>query len=173
MDNRREFYISIMALLVSFFAAGFSYWQLIDARQHNRISVRPILIVTAYMEGPGGRNGVYLSNEGLGPGILTSMDVQVKGKSYAGLGKNQWVSVLNEAGTIPGCFKHGWPADGAVVQPGADLALLVPTAAKLPHCDLAAMLLQMQKVMELSLGYQSLYGEAFTSSGSAKINVDF
>lgn len=44
-----------------------SEWQFKDTREHNKLSVKPIINITPYIEAEGGRYGVYVSNQGLGP----------------------------------------------------------------------------------------------------------
>lgn len=41
------------------------------AQKHNRVSVAPLLQLTPYAEGKTGKNGIYLSNVGLGPAVIT------------------------------------------------------------------------------------------------------
>jgi hypothetical protein len=56
-----------LAVLISIIAAVFAWKQVEISRTHNQLSVMPILQITPYLEGKGGRNGLYLSNDGLGP----------------------------------------------------------------------------------------------------------
>lgn len=54
-----------LALPISILAAVFTWQQLEIGREHNRLSVAPILHITPYLEGIGGKNGFYMTNEGL------------------------------------------------------------------------------------------------------------
>jgi hypothetical protein len=111
--KRIELYISLSAVAISLFALALSWWQLEVGREHNRLSVKPLVVITPHLEGPGGRNGVYLSNQGLGPAVLKSMKVVVAGQSFEGLGKSRWKEILKAADTDPFCYALGWPTPEA------------------------------------------------------------
>lgn len=168
-----ELYLSAFAVFISFIAAALSWWQLDIARQHNRISVRPAIVITPYLEGNNGRNGVYLTNQGLGPAILKSMKIVVDGREFSGLEKSHWIEALRQAGTEPICYKHGWPTQDAMIKVGEEEILLSPTSADLPACKLEAIILLMKKDIAITIHYESLYGEVFVAKGSTKMNVDF
>ena len=168
-----ELYLSSIAIVISFSALSLSYWQFADGREHNRKSIQPMLVITPYLEGSGGRNGVYLSNPGLGPAILKDFTVTSNGITYGGLGKSHWKEVLRKLGLEPDCFKHGWPTERAIINVGEEEVLLAPTSANLAVCNLANTVLLTQKEMLLSVDYASLYGVGFRAEASAKINADF
>lgn len=96
--------ISLAALIVASGALCVSLWQINIGKQLNILSVRPFLMVTPHLAGAGGKSGLYLSNEGVGLGILTSLSVSVSGKTYNGLGVNKWPNILRDIGLDPLCF---------------------------------------------------------------------
>lgn len=171
--KRIELIASVSAVLISLFAVGLSWWQLEVGREHNRLSVRPLVIVTPYLEGPGGRNGLYLSNEGLGPAVLKDMKAVVAGKSFGGLGMSHWRQILKELNANPLCFSQAWPTYESVLKVGEELPILSLTKADLPICGSAAFELLTQRKMSMQVDYASLYGEAFVWSGSAQVNETF
>ena len=59
---------AIVTLIVSVLAMAFAWEKVAISKDHNRRSVKPVLQITPFVEGPGERNGIYLSNDGLGPG---------------------------------------------------------------------------------------------------------
>lgn len=168
-----ELSASLFAVVISGVALGLSWWQLEISREHNRISVQPVIAITPYLEGPSGRNGVFLANQGLGPAKLTSFNVTVNGQTFEGLGRNQWPEVIRKAGSEPSCFKHGWPVYSSVLKAGEEEVLLAPSLANLPGCKAIAILFQLQKDVNIEIGYESFYGEAFETNGSVRMNLDF
>lgn len=168
-----ELSLSIFAVIVSFVAVGFSWWQLEVARQHNRISVKPVIAFSQYLEGPGGRNGMFVSNQGLGPAKLKSLEVTVDGKVFSGLGQNRWPDVIRQAGSTPRCFKQGWPTKDAVLKAGEEKVLLAQSKAALPICDVATMFFYLDKDITIVIGYESFYGKVFEARSSTKMSVGF
>lgn len=61
---------STIALVASILAVVFSWQQNNITKEHNRLSVKPILQLTPMVEGDNKRIGLYLSNVGLGPAII-------------------------------------------------------------------------------------------------------
>ena len=173
MRKNIELYLSTFAVLISFVAAGFSGWQLKDAREHNRLSVKPIINITPYLEAEGGRSGVYISNQGLGPALIKSMNVTVDGETFGGQAQNVWPDILSRAGTEPLCYKHGWQIQGSVLKVGEEEAILAPTEADLPYCNALAMIFQLQKDITIKINYESIYKESFVAIGSTKMNINF
>lgn len=112
---------SLAALAIAFGALCVSLWQLDIAREHNILSVRPFLMVTPHLAGE--KNGLYLTNEGIGLGIVTDLSVVVSGKKYTGLGKNQWPHILQDSGFDPLCFSIAWPTETAVLRPGMEIEI--------------------------------------------------
>lgn len=167
-----ELYLSLFAVAISFIAAALTWWQVEIGREHNRMSVRPLINITPYLEGEGKRRGVYISNQGLGPAIITSIEVTVNGETFSGLGESQWKSVLSTAETIPLCYKSGWPIQGSVLRPGEEETLLAPTDAYLPICDIELVNFHFKKDVSISIGYESLYNEKFVAKGTTQINMD-
>lgn len=55
--------LSLAAVVISITAASISFWQLDLMREHNRLSVRPYLMITPHLTAE--KSGLYLSNEGL------------------------------------------------------------------------------------------------------------
>jgi hypothetical protein len=172
MKKKTERKISLSALFISFLALGLAWWQLELGRKHNKLSLKPLLTITPYSEGKDGKNGVFISNQGLGPAILKDFTVTIDGKTYKGLGENKWTEALKAAKTEPLCYKHGWPTSNSIIKVGEEIAILTPTAANIPICNLAMFVLQMGKNISISIEYESLYEEKYTVNGGTKMNFE-
>lgn len=163
--------IAVGALIVSLLAAGFAWQQVEVSRVHNMKSVAPILQITPYAEGIGRRNGIYLTNDGLGPGIIKHFAIRSIGGEAQGLGVDRWAEVLGSAGIDPRCFAAGWPREGAAIKAGLETGLLTLTTA--PNLE-APCLLQVIKLVdavdiEVEVTYESVYGESRTAKASSRI----
>lgn len=163
--------ISLAALAVAFGALCVSLWQLDMARQHNVLSVRPFLMVTPHFAGSGEKNGLYLTNEGIGLGIITSMSVTVSGKTYDGLGTSQWPTILRSMNLDPLCFSTGWPTKLAALSPGKEIQILGPSKKPTPGCEFALLSFLMRKDVSIALHYTSLYEEKYVFNGDAFMNM--
>jgi hypothetical protein len=171
IDSSPERLISLSALAVAFGALCVSFWQLDMAKQHNVLSVRPYLMVTPHLAGANGKNGLYLTNEGIGLGILTSLSVSVSGRVYAGLGKNQWPKILHDMGLEPLCFSIGWPTKVAALRPGMEIEILGKSKLFNSGCELALATFLTTKDVSIELRYTSLYEEEHKFSGDTFLNL--
>lgn len=162
--------LSLAAVVISIAAASISFWQLDLMREHNRLSVRPYLMITPHLTAK--KSGLYLSNEGIGPGIITSFTVRVGDEQFDGLGDSRWPAVLEKARLNPECFAKGWPTEGAAVRPGIDIAILEPTKSTQfgPLCLLQMSLFLQRNDVFVEMHYESLYKEPFTFSGPLSMN---
>lgn len=169
--NHPERLISLAALVVASGALCVSLWQLNMARQHNILSVRPLLMVTPHFAGSGGKNGLYLTNEGIGLGRITSLSISVSGKSYTGLGANQWPSILRDMGLEPLCFSIAWPTKLAALRPGMEIEILGLSKKAQPGCELALISFLTRKNVSIELHYTSLYEEEHVFSADTSMNL--
>ncbi|QJI30096.1 hypothetical protein HKK55_15775 [Pseudomonas sp. ADAK18] len=164
--------LSIVAVVISIAAASIAYWQLDLMREHNRLSVRPYLMITPHLTAE--KAGLYLSNEGIGPGIITSFKIRVADEQFDGLGDSRWPAVLKKARLNPECFSKGWPTQGAAVRPGNEIAILAPTKSTLfgALCLVQMSLFLQKNEVFADMEYESLYKERFTFSAPLKINEE-
>lgn len=169
--NHPERLISLAALVVASGALSVSLWQLNIAKQHNILSVRPFLIVTPHLQGKGGKRGLYLTNEGVGLGILSSLSISISGKTYHGLGTNQWPMIMHDTGLEPLCFSIAWPTKLAALRPGAEIEILGLSKNARPGCELELINFLKRKDISINVSYTSLYGEEHIFSGEAFMNL--
>jgi hypothetical protein len=169
--NHPERLISVAALVVASGALYVSSWQLNIAKQHNILSVRPFLIITPHFEGAEGKKGLYLTNEGAGLGKLTSLSISVSGKTYTGLGANQWPNIMRDIGLEPLCFSIAWPTKLAALRPGVEIEILGLSKKAQQGCELELISFLTRKDVSIELRYTSLYEEEHVFSGDAFMNL--
>lgn len=171
MGKRVELHLSLAALVVAVLAFGVSWWQLEVTRVHNSLSVRPYILITPHIEGESGRNGLYISNEGLGTGLIKGLRVTVGGMDFQGLGESRWPDVLRKTELSPECFTKAWPLDGAAIRSGAEQPLLAFSKTKdSPFCKLQLISFLTRDDVGVELRYASMYGEEFIFKGSFSVN---
>ena len=164
-----EYYLSIIAVSIAFAALVVSLWQLNLSREHNKLSVRPKILITPYLEGPGGRNGLYIENSGLGPGTINSFEVATPAGNYSGFGRDRWAEILESNGLESFCFAKGWPDPEATLKEGEKLALLEISNSKPDGCYIKALEVFSQKEISLKIDYRSMYNEKFETSRNFNI----
>jgi hypothetical protein len=158
---------AVFALLISFAAAWFAWEQVNLSKIHNRLSVMPILQLTPYLEGKNGkdgkiaRNGLYLSNDGLGPAIIKSFTVKSGGVIATGFTSDRWHEIISTTAANPTCFATGWPKAETALKAGVDIPLVSVTAAVglSEICNLELLKLVGGNAIEVDMDYESMYGE--------------
>jgi hypothetical protein len=162
--------LSIAAILIAFGSAGVSYLQYSSGKHYAELAVRPYLSITPYLEGEGGQNGLYLSNDGNGPAVVTGVQIVFEGRTFDGPGESPWPIVERAIGA-EGCFRRGWPVDAAVLRPGEKEVVLAPTrATNLPQCIGATVKLLTHGNLRLVIRYSDLDGAPFVLDYPVRVN---
>ncbi len=169
-EKRIEFYVSFLALIIAFIAVLVSMLQLHISREHNKLTVTPKILLTPYLEGKGGRNGIYIENSGLGPGVINSFQVTSPGGVYSGLGTDKWTEIFHKNNIESSCFKHGWPDPDATLKVGESIALIEMSKSAPNECYSIALNLFQRNDILINIGYQSLYNESFSVERNLSIN---
>ena len=163
-----EIALPTLALVISIASAVFT-WQQVD--KHNHISVKPLLQITPYAEGKAGKNGIYLSNVGLGPAIISGFTVASSTFEVSGFSSDRWVEILRAAQVDPMCFATGWPREGATIKAGDELPLISLTkAGGAERCYAEMIKLMGGAGVKASIEYHSVYEDVQKTTGSSKVN---
>jgi hypothetical protein len=158
-----------LAVLISISAAVFAWQQVEIGRTHNRLSVVPIIQITPYLEGKNGRNGLYLSNDGLGPAIIKGFSVRSGGVVANGFESDRWAEILATTAANPACFATGWPKGETALRAGVEVPLVYATKAEGAEiCLLELVKLVGGNAIEISVDYESIYGEPKHLSANSK-----
>ncbi len=72
--------ISISAIVIACAAVGISVWQGWVTRYHNKLSVKPILEISASVTDNSPLMGVWVENCGTGPAIIKNMIIYLDGQ---------------------------------------------------------------------------------------------
>ncbi len=161
----------LIGIVVAAAAMAGTWYQGFISREHNELSVKPSLRITTYLEGEGGRTGMYLVNSGLGPGELLGLTVSVGDKMYDLLVPGEERRLIRDFGVNLLCFQDTQPEAGSILKPTEEGPLLVITRAKiLPSCDGAIALAFMTRSFEFDMKFQSLYGRVFQVKQAVQID---
>ncbi|MFH7524075.1 hypothetical protein AB2J22_01915 [Aeromonas sp. A5] len=175
-NNRQNLYSNIastIALVTSIMTVIFSWQQNNITKEHNRLSVKPILQLTPMVGGSDKRYGLYLSNVGFGPAIIKGFEVHTKNYSASGFESDQWDSVLGAANLKADCFATGWPKKNSTVKVDEETPLLSITNSDMRDRCIPEMIgLVGGDEVNVMITYESIYGDTYVEYASASIKSD-
>ena len=143
------------AALTALAALGVAVWEGMTARRHSRLSVRPYLIITEHFAGSRGRLGLTVSNEGLGPALVTGYSVHVDGRP-TDEAADCWESAV-ESLPFPGVVNLTVIGPGGIVRAG-DLVWLLWTPFTDENFKQVDRLRGSINRLGVSIRYESMYG---------------
>lgn len=161
--------VSITALFVSASTSYFANENLKTAQQHNKLSVEPLLRVTPMMAGDTGKNGLFVSNMGLGPAIVKNFSVVANDTMYDGFSEDHWPTILQSMGINPACFATGWPNLDSVVRPREEPLPLLYLSKVDSVCMPEMVKLVGGKEIMIKFEYQTIYQERREETSTSKI----
>lgn len=160
---------SFAVALLAMAATAYQGWL---TREHNRLSVRPNVRFAAYMEGAGHRNGIYVENLGLGPAILSSLNVDVSGQSFDILKPGGQRAALKSMGAELLCFQDIAPEPDTVLKPGDPQPFMVLTNAPIQQACLPKILAALgYHAIRIHGTYKSAYDETFAVDQAIRIDL--
>ncbi|TQV74963.1 hypothetical protein FLL45_08450 [Aliikangiella marina] len=159
MTEKKEFnielYLGIIATFIALLSVAIAVWEGSETRTHNRLSVKPILImsktfnITQAEDGSNQTTTLQLSivNRGLGPAIVKNVSLL---PSAGGKPFNDWKSALSSIG-FSRLIQTSVDLDSnSVIEPGDEQVLLVIDWQGTDEGDLSVL-----------VEYQSMYEEPF------------
>lgn len=166
MKERKRVTLDVFAITIAFIAAGFTGWQILETREHNRLSLRPHLDVSLMGSNDLTFRSLRVDNAGLGPAFIESMDFTHNGVKILrgpnkddGTPKREYLQIVLD--------RIGWPTDtpsrnrilrttlpkGAVLSAGSEVHIFKITS-KLNGDEY-----QQFRSLELDIVYRSTYNE--------------
>ena len=149
---------AIAAVVVAAFAVLVSVWEGVANRRHNRLMVRPLLVMQ-YRDHPGHPLSLALQNVGLGPAVIESLQIFID--SEAG-GVSGPYSTFDACGTLG--LQHlrlCWTPDPADAMPaGMELPLIEFEDSLVDQECRRAQITRLRRA-EFRLAYRSAYDERF------------
>jgi len=89
--------VDISLGVIALAALVLAVWEGVMERRHNRLSVAPRLTIRLHAGDSLGMLGCTVSNEGLGPAIVTNCLIKVDGKAMENKGDDGWNAALGNA----------------------------------------------------------------------------
>ena len=167
-------YFSLFSLYVAIMAARFLRRQMTAAeeqaeiaRQHNRLSVRPIIYT--WIRSRGKEVWVEVENNGIGPAILTDVRIEGPNRFAMSVGYEANAQVLGTMGfrnfTTGKILEQTEPGFPFALKPGASLILLRIEGIAWDTDQADSFAANLRAQFSLCVDYESMYGERYKFGG--------
>jgi len=162
MNTRRskisaETFVSFSAIIIALASIVVTIWQGIEIRKHNRLSVRPKLEITFKLD----KNsfGYFLTNNGLGPAILTYKKLFVDDKEVQYTGFSGYDDFINKLGLNDHKVSHSGIYPGKTIKADEKVCII---RFYLKEKDAVETLLpKIYNLVDIEIGYKSMYDESY------------
>lgn len=162
--NKSQLFASVTATL----ALVISIWQGYSTKIHNELSVLPVLTAQSKIKGLESDNGIFLSNEGLGPGIIKNMSIKLGNENFD-LTKQGWESFLKKIGRDAQCFRTNKLNDNSKISASETIALFEIPPRSSPLCFYALRSILVNQDIKITIDYESIYGNKMTHNSSLSL----
>ncbi len=90
--------IAIISILISLLALGITFWQLSVQRKHNKMSVKPYLVINRILSDVSNKMTIELTNAGLGPAFIKDITVYLNNEPFNISSIDSWKEILIRSG---------------------------------------------------------------------------
>lgn len=140
---------SAIAIFVAFLALFISVWQGCEQRNHNRLSVKPLLTFDEVTIDK--QREIKLSNSGLGPAIIEDFIIRDSSGDYSSSNKNlSFMPLMNARGLIDSVSWNYYFYTGDVIRAGEDFTILRWKIKNSENLNI-----------KIEVKYKSIYNESF------------
>jgi hypothetical protein len=151
--------VSAAATVIALAALGLSVYEAMLSRQHDRLSVRPLLDSELHVSSARERFCLVVINNGLGPAIIKKWQLLVDGKPYRDLGITRWEQLTAH-------LKLSQPVSYSYFEPNSILAPeeseeLIGYTVAVYSQEEANRFREAIRRLAIVIEYESMYGESF------------
>jgi hypothetical protein len=152
-----ELTLAVCGLLIALSASVATIWQGKLTRQHNRLSVKPILSVegTAVINEP---VSIILKNTGLGPAIIKSYALSVDGKRISAEIADPQLEAMRQAGLGSHLIRFYSFGEGDTIAQGESHSLFETVSPQTVQKSIDQIKSAFNRV-SVHVNYTSIYGE--------------
>ncbi len=142
--------------IVALAALGTAVWEGVVTRRHNRLSVQPHLSISHHLAGSRGRFGLTVSNDGLGPALVTGCVVEVDGQPMKEDGGNGWEAAITTIGLRGRDLNFTTIAPDGVIRAGDYVWLLWTPATDETKRQISEVTVAFRRLC-VRISYESMY----------------
>lgn len=152
--------IAVAASVIALAALFVSIHQGIQSRKHNRLSVRPAFNLVKDISKDTAHPGVFLTNKGLGPGVVKEVQIKVGDNWLAVQSVKDWRNALQRLGLNVEWVKWIAIESGSVIAPNDHLSLLTIVDGPTGESNKEKFRSFLEKV-KIRIRYESMYADTF------------
>lgn len=157
------------AVIVSTLAFAMGAFQMIEQRNHDKVSVRPVITTYYSIDGrkEGKMNGIYFYNGGQGNAVIDKIVVTVDGKEVNDPKFGPFYAAIKDIGLNPLCFVYRTPRKNDFLKVDAETAFIEAKDSDSNNCIVSQALLainsgyQGRPKFDFKIYFKSLYDEEF------------
>ncbi len=149
--------VSISAIIIALASIVVTTWQGIETRKHNRLSVSPKLELI--FESGKNNFGYVLTNNGLGPSIITGKRIFIDGEEIRYTGFSGYEEFIDKLGLNDRDVSHGAIYPGRTIRANEKIHIIRFYLAK--DDELEKILPEVYKRISIEISYKSMYDEEF------------
>lgn len=153
--------IGVCSVVIAVCALVATLWQEASSREHNRLSVRPILDIVIGLASDSSPAGVSLENRGVGPAIIRTSNVFRGDAPIGSISTNTWNKFLIDTGVGSDGITISRISPGTVMAPGASLPLI---RVQNDEDTVRTKLADAVSALQLKICYCSVYEECWVRS---------
>ena len=150
--------VSMSAIIIAIASIFITFWQGIEMRNHNRLSVRPNLEMVFSVDSKS--YGYQLENKGLGPAIIRDKAYYIDGKEAVEHGFSGLDSILSILKFTDRQLIHSSLGKGRSIR--AEEKLNIFKFYFLEEDDKETLIKKIYTRLAIIIEYESMYGEKFT-----------
>lgn len=158
--NYMELAVSLAAAVTAIAALAVSIWQGVETRRHNRLSVVPHLTYYVTFATMDQNVGIKLSNNGIGPAVVTTFAIYVDGEQMNDIGAGGWHSAIEKLGLDESWVTFHWLDPNGAIRVGETVWLLAISPED-QNEDRVHMLENAIPRLRIHIDYKSIYGDWF------------
>ena len=162
MDKKKrkissETIVSLSAIIIAIASIGVTIWQGIETRKHNRLSVRPGLEITFGLDKD--NFGYFLTNNGLGPAIITYKKLFVDGKEVHYTGFSGYDEFISKLGLNDHKVSHTGIYPGKTIKANEKVYIIRFFLKEKDNVE--TLLPNIYNRVNIEIGYKSMYDESY------------
>ncbi len=154
--------IGIAATVIALASLLLSVWQGSETRRHDRLMVRPSLVLINHFVDGDPEYGVLLSNKGIGPAFVRELRIFVDGKRVAKDEEGGWKHARSQLGISAPWIHY---SSGAVIS-ASETMPLIAIKRQNQNDERKLRLREAVARLKIEVDYESAYGEEFTEPPS-------
>lgn len=152
---KAESITAIMSTVIAAAALFVAIWSGFQTREHDELSVQPILNIHFQNSPESEYSGLMVSNVGLGPALIGEVVVEVDNKTMPDLGYGGLKTAISNMGIDNNWVVISKLGSGLVIPAGSEIPLIA--VSKRLYDDRFHSLLMIKKRVRVTASYHSMY----------------